>query len=261
MKLHKYFRFFLLAGNVWSWVVILMMISNNTIGTSKLSLSVCVILVTYLIGLIKFLGELRPHRRELVQNAPPLGRAVIKSNIEQIEQKVYKTYEFKENRVSEDDWKAFRVMLEDYAKSFLGKYYPTVPIDFEFRLLDQKLDTDINGEHVYLNTYFGAFDNYIYLSDWLVHASIYCDEFSIVVPTLSHELVHYALFKLGKEHRDGQNDFEKELEQIGLPSNYDQKYMGIYVSRIEENGKTIAKIYISKNEHSKLSLGMEELAV
>ena len=33
------------------------------------------------------------YRRELVRNAPPLGRAVIKSNIEQIEQKIYKTYE------------------------------------------------------------------------------------------------------------------------------------------------------------------------
>lgn len=199
------------------------------------------------------------YRRELVRSAPPLGKAVIKSNIKQIEQIVYKTYEVKENRVSEDDWEAFRVMLEDYAKSFLGKYYPTVPIDFEFRLLDQKLDTGINGEHVYLNTYFGAFDNYIYLSDWLVHASIYCDDFSIVVPTLSHELVHYALFKLCKGHRDGQNDFEKELERIGLPSNYNRKFMEIHVSRKEENGKTIAKIYISKTEHSKLSLGMDKM--
>ena len=146
MRLNKYFRFLLLVGNVLSWVVILMIVSNNTIETSKLSLPVCVILVTYLIGLFKFLGELRPHHVELVRNAPPLGRAIIKSNIE-LEQKVYKTYEVKENRVSEDDWKAFRVMLEDYAKSFLGKYYPTVPIDFEFRLLDQKLDTGINGQH------------------------------------------------------------------------------------------------------------------
>ena len=260
MKLHKYLRIFLLVGNVWSWVVILMMVSDNTIVTRDLTLSVCVILLTYLIGLIKFLGELRPHHGELVRNAPPLGRAIIKSNIE-LERNVYMTYEVKEDRVSEDDWKAFKVKLEDYAKNFLKKYYPTVPIDFEFRLLDQKLDTGINGQHIYVNSYFGGFDNYIYLSDWLVHASIYCDEFSIVEPTLSHELVHYALFKLGKEHRDGQNDFEKELKRIGLPSNYNLKYMGIYVSRIEEDGKMIAKIYISKNEHSKLSLGMEKLAL
>ena len=47
------------------------------------------------------------------------------------------TYEVKEDRVSEDDWFAFKVKLEDYAKNFLEKYYTTVVIDFEFRLLDQ----------------------------------------------------------------------------------------------------------------------------
>lgn len=128
-------------------------------------------------------------------------------------------------------------------------------------MLDQKLDNNLNGRHTALYSYFGDHDNYIYLSDWLVHASIYCDNFSIVVPTLSHELAHYALFKLGKGHRDGQNDFENELERIGLPSNYNRKFMAIHVSRIEEDGKTIAKIYISKNEQSKISLGMEKLEV
>ena len=82
---------------------------------------------------------------------------------------------------------------------------------------------------------------------------------SIVVPTLSHELVHHALFKLEKKYGDGQNDFEKELERIGLPSNYNKKYMGIYVSRKEEDGKTIAEINIDKNEQSKLSLGMDKM--
>lgn len=171
------------------------------------------------------------------------------------------TYEVKEDRISEDDWKAFKVKVEDYAKNFLEKYYPTVVVDFESRLLDQKLDNNLNGRHTALYSYFGDHDNYIYLSDWLVHASIYCDNFSIVVPTLSHELAHYALFKLGKGHRDGQNDFENELERIGLPSNYNRKFMAIHVSRIEEDGKTIAKIYISKNEQSKISLGMEKLEV
>lgn len=56
------------------------------------------------------------------------------------------TYEVKEDRVSEDDWFAFKVKLEDYAKNFLEKYYTTVVIDFEFRLLDQKLDKALNGD-------------------------------------------------------------------------------------------------------------------
>lgn len=244
-------------GNIWSWLVILTGVSNNNIKTSDFVLSASVIFATYFFGLFKLLGALKPYHGELVlTHAPSLGRAVLKSNSER---NVYKTYEVKEDRVSEEDWKAFKVKLEDYAKNFLEKYYPTVVVDFEFRLLDQKLDNNLNGRHTALYSYFGDHDNYIYLSDWLVHAGIYCDDFSIVVPTLSHELVHYALFKLGKGHRDGQNDFEKELERIGLPSNYNQKYMGIYVSRKEEDGKMIAEINIGKNEQSKLSLGMNKM--
>ena len=244
-------------GNIWSWSVILTGVSNNSIEASDFVLSASVIFATYFFGLVKLLGALKPYRGERVlTHAPSLGRAVFKSNKER---NVYMTYEVKEDRVSEDDWFAFKVKLEDYAKNFLEKYYPAVVVDFEFRLLDQKLDKALNGRHIALDTYFGDFDNYIYLSDWLVHASIYCEDFSIVVPTLSHELVHYALFKLGKKYGDGQNDFEKELERIGLPSNYNQKYMGINVSRKEEDGKTIAEINIDKNEQSKLSLGMDKM--
>lgn len=255
--LRKLGAFSIAFGNIWSWSVILTGVSNNNIKTSDFVLSASVIFATYFFGLFKLLGALKSYHGELVlTHAPSLGRAVLKSNSER---NVYKTYEVKEDRVSEDDWKAFKVKLEDYAKSFLEKYYPTVVVDLEFRLLDQKLDNNLNGRHTALYSYFGDHDNYIYLSDWLVHASIYCEEFSIVVPTLSHELVHYALFKLGKGHRDGQNDFEKELERIGLPSNYNRKFMAIHVSRKKENGKTIAEICFDKNEQSKPSLGMNKM--
>ena len=244
-------------GNIWSWAVILTGVSNNNIETREFLLSVSVIFATYFFGLFKSLGALKPYHGELVlTHAPSLGRAVLKSDSKR---NLYKTYEVKENRVSEEDWKAFKVKLEDYAKSFLEKYYPTVVVDFEFRLLDQKLDNNLNGRHTALYSYFGDHDNYIYLSDWLVHASIYCGEFSIVAPTLSHELVHFALLKLGRGHRDGQNDFEKELERIGLPSNYNRKFMAIHVSRKAKNGKTIAEIYDDKNEQSKPSLGMDKM--
>lgn len=255
--LRKLGAFSIAFSNIWSWSVILTGVSNNNIKTSDFVLSASVIFATYFFGLFKLLGALKQYRGELVlTHAPSLGRAVLKSNSER---NVYKTYEVEEDRVSEDDWKAFKVKLEDYAKSFLEKYYPSVVVDFEFRLLDQKLDNNLNGRHTALYSYFGDHDNYIYLSDWLVHASIYCDDFSIVVPTLSHELVHYALFKLGKGHRDGQNDFEKELERIGLPSNYNRKFMAIHVSRKEKNGKMIAEIYVDKNEQSKASLGMDKM--
>lgn len=166
-------------GNIWSWVVILTGVLNNNIETREFLLSVSVIFATYFFGLFKLLGASKPYRVERVIAAPIISKATLKLNEEQ---SIYMTYEVKEDRVSEDDWKAFKVKLKDYAKNFLEKYYPTVVVDFEFRLLDQKLDNNLNGRHTALYSYFGDHDNYIYLSDWLVHASIYCDDFSIVVP-------------------------------------------------------------------------------
>jgi SprT-like protein len=32
-----------------------------------------------------------------------------------------------------------------------------------------------------------------------------------IMSVLKHECIHYALFKLGRKHRDGQEDFENEL--------------------------------------------------
>ena len=158
-------------SNIWSWAVILSGVSNYNFETSGFALSVSVIFASYFFGLFKLLGALKPYRVERVIATPIISKATLKLNEEQ---NIYMTYEVKEDRVSEDDWKAFKIKLEDYAKSFLGKYYPTVVVDFEFRLLDQKLDNNLNGRHTALYSYFGDHDNYIYLSDWLVHASIYC---------------------------------------------------------------------------------------
>jgi hypothetical protein len=35
---------------------------------------------------------------------------------------------------------------------------------------------------------------------------------------LKHELVHYALFRLGKNYHDGEDDFEKELARLAIAS-------------------------------------------
>ena len=90
----------------WSWAVILTGVSNNNIETREFLLSVSVIFATYFFGLFKLLGALKPYHGELVlTHAPSLGRAVLKSNSER---NVYKTYEVKENRISEDDWKPIK---------------------------------------------------------------------------------------------------------------------------------------------------------
>lgn len=45
-----------------------------------------------------------------------------------------------------------------------------------------------------------------------------------ILMTLKHELVHYAMFTLGKPYRDGDYAFEKELKRLNLTSNH---YMNI----------------------------------
>lgn len=44
------------------------------------------------------------------------------------------------------------------------------------------------------------------------------NESDVVLDVLRHELVHYALFKLGKPHSDGQTYFENELKRLGIVS-------------------------------------------
>ncbi|MER2008825.1 MAG: SprT-like domain-containing protein [Psychrobacillus sp.] len=39
-----------------------------------------------------------------------------------------------------------------------------------------------------------------------------------IMSVLKHECIHYALFKLGRNHRDGQEDFENELLKYGSHS-------------------------------------------
>lgn len=43
---------------------------------------------------------------------------------------------------------------------------------------------------------------------------------------IKHELVHYAMFILGKEYRDGEEGFEKELKRLNIPSSQDIELRG-----------------------------------
>lgn len=232
---------FFVFGNVWSLAFVLTGLATNNVTSIGFLLSAVVVVMTYFSGLIRLLDELKPSGGHLALSSSLLPLID--------ERTAYMTYEVTDGNVSKADWDSFKIKLENYAEDFLKTHYPTVVLDLEFRLFDQSLDEKTNGRHVALNAYFGQFDHYIYLSDWLVHASLYCDDFSLVVPTLSHELVHYALFKLGKGYKDGQEDFEKELERLNLPSNYHRKIRSIHVTRKDVDGKIMAEIYIDQERN------------
>jgi hypothetical protein len=231
---------FFVFGNVWSLAFVLTGLATNNVTSIGFLLSAVVVVMTYFSGLIRLLDELKPSGVHLALSSSLLPLID--------ERTAYMTYEVTDVNVSKADWDSFKIKLENYAEDFLKTHYPTIVLDLEFRLFDQSLDEKTNGRHVALNAYFGQFDHYIYLSDWLVHASLYYDDFSLVVPTLSHELVHYALFRLGKGYHDGEEDFEKELERLSLPSNYHRKVRSIHVARRDVDGKTMAEIYIDQDE-------------
>ena len=55
-------------------------------------------------------------------------------------------------------------------------------------------------------------------------------DFDEVVNVVKHELVHYALAYQGKNFRDGEDDFENELERLGLPTGGDMNLRGkVYI--------------------------------
>ncbi len=47
----------------------------------------------------------------------------------------------------------------------------------------------------------------------------------LAVGTLLHELTHYYCWYCGYDHHDGSNDFERELDERGLPSNFDRAFL------------------------------------
>ena len=59
-----------------------------------------------------------------------------------------------------------------------------------------------------------------------------------VIDVLKHELVHYALFELGKPHRDGQDYFENTLKRLGISSTRTYQQLGKfhkYICKCEGN--------------------------
>ena len=50
----------------------------------------------------------------------------------------------------------------------------------------------------------------------------------VVYDVLKHELVHYALYMLGKPHKDGHPYFESELKRLGISPTYTHQAKGFF---------------------------------
>ena len=105
--------------------------------------------------------------------------------------------------------------LEAYANKFLEENYNvslTVPIKISGRL------TSAGG-------YFkGRIEGgvrrplEIHISERFIASALHDGQEGLeaILDTLKHELVHYALFKLDRDFRDGDHDFESELAKLNI---------------------------------------------
>lgn len=110
--------------------------------------------------------------------------------------------------------------LYEEAQKFLAKHFPsvplTIPIELNGRLrttLGYFQETTRNGKIEALR---------ITISKQMLQYGTYMEDLQTainrVLPTLHHELVHFALLQLGLPNDDGDPTFENELARVGAPS-------------------------------------------
>lgn len=121
--------------------------------------------------------------------------------------------------------------LEEYAEAFLQHEYN----------LDLEIPIKINGR---LSRSLGRFKYNMNGAIVIEIAKRMVEHYTVdeILDTLKHELVHYALFKLGKPHRDGHHVFENELKKLGISSTNTKRYKGkAHVYKCSQCNNTFTK--------------------
>jgi len=118
------------------------------------------------------------------------------------------------------EWSDIKFKLEMVAIKFLKENYDLkleVPIVLNGRL-KSKFGRFIHAPHNSKNRISYSIEiskNYIEYQTW-----------ENVISTLKHELIHYALYELGKPYRDGEKIFESELAKHGSHSTGTLEFKG-----------------------------------
>lgn len=114
-------------------------------------------------------------------------------------------------------WAHMKERLTIEAEKFLKEAYGldlNIPIEINNRLKSTFGRFRYNGTHrIPLKIEIGK--NYIEHQEW-----------KIIKETLIHECIHYALFVLGKPHKDGHPVFEAEIQKHGSHSTGVIRYKG-----------------------------------
>jgi SprT-like protein len=110
--------------------------------------------------------------------------------------------------------------LTRHAKEFLRKNYDmdlTVPIVINHRLKKAM------GRFVYYKT--SKTPVAIQIAGYVIK---YADK-TVILDTLYHELIHYALFMQGTPFADGTDSFESELRRLGVSGAYTNR-VGVHIA-------------------------------
>lgn len=164
---------------------------------------------------------------------------------------------YKEKVISElthvptiDELKTIEQELNKYAKRFIKKHYNldlTINIDINARLkkaygyykciIDNKTKKLIRPINISINK------NYLIAC---LHDGT--EGMEAILDTLYHECIHYSLSVLGKNFRDGEDDFENEILKKKISSNYNKEFANRYdLVDIYEINNIEYKYYHTKN--------------
>jgi SprT-like protein len=114
-----------------------------------------------------------------------------------------------DKKKGEDIMTLSEYQLRKYAEKFLSETYGmklTVPLEMNGRL------KKACGRFVYYKNH--RTPKSVQMNKYFVENN----EPTVVLDVLRHELVHYALFMLGKPYSDGHPTFENELKRLGVVS-------------------------------------------
>lgn len=154
-------------------------------------------------------------------------------------------------QVLQNGWDGLKEGLNKFCSDFLQENYG---IDWNNELYLMPYHTDVSGqflvelEHVTKK----PMRTVIYLNEEIAYACLEYNAYEIAFGVLKHELVHYAMFVLGKQYNDGEDDFEQELKRLRIDSNDMEKTTsyGCYVHRIDEE-QSVVKVVLRVNKYTK----------
>ena len=109
-------------------------------------------------------------------------------------------------KIKKSELEEIQKILENEAKYFLAKHFNMeleIPIEINARL--------IRTMGFFEHSTSSKRPIKISISKRMIVCAIVMGEMDVVLDTLRHELVHYALYMDDKEYRDGQLDFETKI--------------------------------------------------